>query len=88
MLANGLLNIAVNIFSVCPISLIFPVPLTWKGVEFFKRVFLVSKRILWVFFFQFVYVVDYVDGFLYIKPVMHPLDEVYLIVIDDVFDVV
>ena len=31
--------------------------------------------------------VDYVDGFLYIEPLVHPWDEAYLIMIDDVFDV-
>jgi hypothetical protein len=31
--------------------------------------------------------VDYVDGFPYIKPSLHPLDEAYLIMMDDHFDV-
>jgi hypothetical protein len=31
-----------------------------------------------VFVFEFVYIVDYVDGFLYIKPSLHPWDEAYL----------
>jgi hypothetical protein len=31
--------------------------------------------------------VDYIDGFLYIEPSLHPWDEAYLIMIDDVFDV-
>jgi hypothetical protein len=37
--------------------------------------------------FEFVYVVDYVDGFLYIEPSLHPWDEAYLIVVNDRFDV-
>jgi hypothetical protein len=41
--------------------------------------------ILWIFFFQFVYVVDYIDGFSYIEPSLHPWDEAYLILMDDVF---
>jgi hypothetical protein len=40
-----------------------------------------------VFFFEFVYVVDYVDGFPYIEPSLHPWDETYLIMMDDHFDV-
>jgi hypothetical protein len=40
-----------------------------------------------VFVFEFVYIVDYVDGYPYIKPSLHPWDEAYLIVIDDPFDV-
>jgi hypothetical protein len=31
--------------------------------------------------------VDYIDGFLYIKPSLHPCDEANLIMIDDHFDV-
>jgi len=40
-----------------------------------------------VFFFEFVYVVDYVDGFPYTEPSLHPWDEVYLIIMDDYFNV-
>jgi hypothetical protein len=43
--------------------------------------------IMWVFFFEFVYIVDYIDGFLCIEPSLHPWDEAYLIMIDDCFDV-
>ena len=39
-----------------------------------------------VFVFQFVYIVDYVDEFLYIKPSLNPWDEAYLIIMDDHFD--
>jgi hypothetical protein len=39
------------------------------------------------FSFEFVYMVDYVDGFLYIEPSLHPLDEAYFIVVYDIFDV-
>jgi hypothetical protein len=31
--------------------------------------------------------VNYLDGFPYIKPSLHPWDEAYLIMMDDVFDV-
>jgi hypothetical protein len=40
-----------------------------------------------VFVFEFVYIVDYVDGFLYSEPSLHPWDEIYLIIMDDHFDV-
>ena len=40
-----------------------------------------------VFFFEFVYVVDCVDGFPYIEPSLHPWDEAYLIMMNDHFDV-
>jgi hypothetical protein len=36
-----------------------------------------------VFFFsEFVYVVDYVDGFPYFEPSLHPWDETYLIMMN------
>jgi hypothetical protein len=40
-----------------------------------------------VFVFEFVYIVDYVDQFPYIKPYLHPCDEAYLTMMDDRFDV-
>jgi hypothetical protein len=40
-----------------------------------------------VFVFEFVYIVDYVDGFPSIKPSLHPWDEAYLVMMDDNFDV-
>jgi hypothetical protein len=39
------------------------------------------------FFFDFVYIVDYIDGFPYIEPSLHPWDKAYLIMTDDHFDV-
>ena len=40
-----------------------------------------------VFVFEFFYIVDYVDGFPYIKPSLHPWNEDYLIMMDDCLDV-
>ena len=40
-----------------------------------------------VFVFEFAYIVNYVDGFPYIKPSLHPWDEAYLVMMDDHFDV-
>ena len=42
---------------------------------------------MFVFFLEFVYIVDYIDGFPYIKPSLHPWDEAYLDMMDDSFDV-
>jgi hypothetical protein len=39
-----------------------------------------------VFVFEFGYIVDYVDGFPYIKPFLHPWDQAYLVMMDDHFD--
>ena len=40
-----------------------------------------------VLFFEFVYVVDYIDGFPYTEPSLHPWDEANLIMVNDPFDV-
>ena len=45
---------------------------------------------MWFFFFLWVYIfflVDYVNGFSYTEPTLHPWNEVYLIVVNDGFDV-
>ena len=39
-----------------------------------------------IFFFEFVYIVDYIDGFSYIETTLHPWDEAYLIMLNDGFD--
>jgi len=36
--------------------------------------------------FEFVYIVDYIDGFPYVDPSMHPWGEAYLIIMSDNFD--
>ena len=40
-----------------------------------------------VFVFKFVYILDYIDGFPYIEPSLHPWDETYSVRMDDCFDV-
>jgi hypothetical protein len=40
-----------------------------------------------VFVFEFVYILDYVDGFPYIEPSLPRWDEAYLFRMDDCFDV-
>ena len=40
-----------------------------------------------VFVFASVYVVDYIYRVAYIEPALHPQDEAYLLVVDELFDV-
>ena len=40
-----------------------------------------------VFIFEFVYIVDYIDGFSYIKSSLHSWNETYLVRMDDRFNV-
>ena len=39
-----------------------------------------------IFLFEFVYIVDYIDGSPYIQLSLHPWDEAYLIMMVDHFD--
>jgi hypothetical protein len=39
------------------------------------------------FFFEFVYIMDYIDGFPYTEPPLHPWYETYLIMVNDHFNV-
>jgi hypothetical protein len=38
-------------------------------------------------FLEFVYIGDYINGFLYIESTLHPRNEAYLIIMNDGFDV-
>ena len=43
--------------------------------------------IMFFFFFEFVCVVDYIEGFLFIESSLNPWDEAYLIMLNGHFDV-
>jgi hypothetical protein len=56
-------------------------------LNFVKCIFSASSEIIiCFFFFEFLYVVDYIDGFLCIEISLHPWDEAYLIMVNDLFD--
>jgi hypothetical protein len=60
------------------------------GLEFLldlSNAFSASKEMIMVFAFEFVHIVDYFDGFTYIKPSLHPWDGAFLVMMDDRFDV-
>ena len=68
--------------------LISPILFMWRGVIFHQMIFKHLMR--WScdsFFLNFVYIVDYINGFLYIEPTMHPWDKVYLILLNYGFNV-
>jgi hypothetical protein len=67
--------------------LIFPRLLSGRGVDFCQMLFSASNEIIMCFFFEFVYIVDYVGGFPYIEPSLQPRDEAYLFMMDGHFDV-
>ena len=57
------------------------------GVEFYQMLSQHLMKSLCQIFFEFVYIVDYVDQFPDIKPSLHPSNEAYLVMMDDCFDV-
>jgi hypothetical protein len=44
--------------------------------------------IMWFLFFEFVYIVNYIDRFSYIEPSQDPWDESYLIMVNDFFELI
>jgi hypothetical protein len=47
-----------------------------------------NEMIMWFYFsFEYVYVVVYFDGFPHIEPSLHLWDDVFLILVNDHFDV-
>ena len=63
---------------VCFELLISTILLTWNGVAFHQKLFPHLIRWSCGFFFEFVYVVDYVDGFPYVELSWNPWDEANL----------
>ena len=67
----------------------------WSLQDFYmKKCWILSKPVsasnemtMWFFFKNIVYMVDYIDGFLYTEPCLYPLDEAYLIMMDGICDV-
>jgi len=60
---------------------------TMKGCCILSKAFSAfNEMIMWLFSpFEFVYIVDYMDGFQYIKPSLHHWDDVYSIMVNDCF---
>jgi hypothetical protein len=61
--------------------------LSWMGDGFYLMLSQHLTRCSCGFGGLFVYIVEYIDGFPYVKPSLHPWDEAYLIMMDDHFDV-
>ena len=71
----------------CLEFLIFSKTFIMNGCWILSNAFSASKEmIMWFYFSEFVYIVDYVDVFPYIKTSLHPWDEAYLVMMDDHFD--
>jgi hypothetical protein len=52
-------------------------------LDFVKGFSASKEMILQSFFFLFVYMIDYIYQFIYVKPFLHLLDEAYLIIVND-----
>jgi hypothetical protein len=57
------------------------------GVGFVKCFLRIQRDDHVVFVFDFVYIMDYVDGFPYIKPYLRHWNKTYLVRMDDCFNV-
>ena len=74
MLAVGLLYIAFIMLRYVPVIPDFSKTFIMKGCWILSKAFLASSEIImWVFFSQSVYMVDYIDGFSYVEPSLHHL---------------
>jgi hypothetical protein len=58
-----------------------------KGCFILSNAFSAPKEVIMLFFLWFVYIVDYIDRFSYIEPILHLWVEGYLIIENDSFDV-
>jgi len=83
--ATGLLYIAFIVLGMRLEFMNFPRRLTWQDVEFCQMFSQNLMRRSCGFFFEFVYIGHYVDGFPYIEPPLHLWYEAYLIMMDDGF---
>jgi hypothetical protein len=88
MLASGLLYIAFTMFRYGPLIPDLSKTFIMKGCWILSNAFSASNEMFIWFFFEFVYIVDYVSEFLYTEPSLHPWDEAYLIMNGDHFDVI
>ena len=87
MLVTGLLYILLLLCLDTGLEfLIFPRLLSRRVLNFVKC-FSASNEMIVFFFFEFVYIMDYIDVITYIEPSLHLWDEAYLIMMDDHFDV-
>ena len=59
-----------------------------NGCWILSNAFSASNEMIMCFFvFEFVYILDYIDGFPYIEPSLHPWNKTYLVRVDDCFNV-
>jgi hypothetical protein len=57
-----------------------------KGYCILSKAFSAFNEMMMSFYLEFVYIVYYIDEFVYIEPSLHPWDNTYLILVDDGFD--
>ncbi|ERE71159.1 hypothetical protein H671_6g15949 [Cricetulus griseus] len=74
-----------NPLSFSPFSLMLAIDLVYIVFIMFRYVPVIPV-ISKIFIMKFVYMVDYIDGFSYVEPSLHPWDEAYLIMVDDFSD--
>ena len=89
MLAVGLLYTAFIMLRYVPVVPHFSKTFILKVGRILSKAFSASSEmIMWFYFSQSVYMVDFIDGFSYVKPPLNHWDEVYLIMVDDFSDMI
>ena len=86
MLAVNLQFIAFIMFSYVPCIPALSKTFIMKGCCILLKAFLASNEMIMCFLFQFVYMVDYIDRFLYVKLFLCLWNEAYLVMVDDFSD--
>ncbi|ERE82016.1 hypothetical protein H671_2g7717 [Cricetulus griseus] len=55
-------------------------------IHYFRGINLMLACCILFYYVKSVYMVDYIDEFLYVEPALHPCNEAYLIMVDHFFD--
>ncbi|ERE84089.1 hypothetical protein H671_2g6230 [Cricetulus griseus] len=71
-----------------PVILVLSKTFIMKECWILSKAFSASSKMIMCFcLLQFVYMVDYINGFSYVEPSLHSWDEAKLIIVDDFSDV-
>ena len=87
MLHVGLLYIAFIMFRYAPFIPALSKSFTLKGCFTLSKAFLASNKMIMCFFFQFVYIADYIDRFSYVESFLQLWYKTNLIMVDGFSDV-
>ena len=85
MLVVSLLYITFIIFRYVPCIPDLSKTFIIKGCWILSNAVSAPNEMIMFFFFQFIYMIDYIDRFLYVEPALHLWDDAHLIMVDNFF---